>query len=268
MNFVLEKIVIKFKHSIELAHQTLAVAFTKPADFQFVAGQHVLLTVPIKQDGFAGYEARHLSIASSPQDDELVFIVRLRNSPFKNALNTMSAGTECFINQASGKFILSADDNNNIVFLVGGVGIAPVLSILSEFVNSNKKASQITVFCSNRTPQDEILANTLQKYEDTIQKYKYIPTMSRLDSAESEWVGLRGRITKGLLENTLHDIPSNKYYIVGPQPMVVAMEDLLTEFHMPKESVITSKFCGYDGYFCKSCKDKHTYLTAPIGVVV
>ncbi len=116
----------------EIARDTSVFWFEKPADFTFRAGQYTVLRLPNLSEPDPQGPVRSLSICSAPHEERLGFALRNTQSPFKKALWAMQPGEEASITPVIGKFVLEATETRPLVFIVGGIGITPVRSILKE----------------------------------------------------------------------------------------------------------------------------------------
>ena len=135
----------------EVAEGTMAFQFDKPKDFVFRAGQYVDLTLSGSQPQFGpSNELTHtFSIASSPFDEELVVTTRMRSSAFKEVLSSLPIGSGAKIVGPMGSFCLHNNTARPAVFLAGGIGVAPFLSMLS-YASEEKLRHPIVLFYANR----------------------------------------------------------------------------------------------------------------------
>src|SRR5713226_10719592 len=133
----------------EVAEGTMAFQFEKPKDFVFKAGQHIDLTLLASQSGSSNRLTHTFSIASSPFDEELLVTSRMRNTVFKQALSILPIGTEFRIEGPMGSFSVHQNTARPAVFLAGGIGIAPFLSMLS-YATGEKLRHPIVLFYANR----------------------------------------------------------------------------------------------------------------------
>jgi len=90
----------------------------------------VTLSDPPETD--AEGNTRTFSIASSPFENELVFTTRMRDTAFKRSLKKVPLGTKVKIAPATGSFRLHKNVGKPAVFLAGGIGITPFLSIVRQ----------------------------------------------------------------------------------------------------------------------------------------
>lgn len=231
---------LQLKDSYEIADQTMAFVFEKPADFTFQAGQYVVMTLPtlLFPDDRRGM--RSLSIASAPADEDLVFAMRITESGFKKTINALKKGDEVTITQALGHFTLPSSDARPIVFLIGGIGITPVRSILRQAV-FEKDTRPFTLFFSNRRPEDAPFASEMQSFSGL--HYTCVDTLTAFDGM-CEWSEERGYICREMLEKYLPSGEETLYYMVGGMAFLSAMETMLRAMNVPTERIKKDPFTG------------------------
>ena len=78
----------------DIADQTMAFEFEKPAGWTFKAGQFVDVTLANPTETDAEGNTRGFSIASAPFEDTLTVATRLRSTAFKRILKSLPLGTE------------------------------------------------------------------------------------------------------------------------------------------------------------------------------
>ena len=148
----------------EVAEHTMAFQFKKPKGFVFKPGQYIDLTVSDSQPGPSNELTHTFSIASPPFDEEILVTTRMRNTVFKQALSTLPIGTGVRIEGPMGSFSLHNNTARPAVFLAGGIGIAPFLSMVSH-ATAEKLRHPIVLFYANRYLEDATFIDTLWKLE-------------------------------------------------------------------------------------------------------
>src|SRR5262249_24208568 len=68
---------------------------------------------------------------------------RMRNTAFKRVLRNAALGLQVRIAGPSGSFVLLRKAEKQAVFLAGGIGITPFLSIIRHAVHDNSAASAV-----------------------------------------------------------------------------------------------------------------------------
>src|SRR5438105_1390097 len=90
----------------EIAEGTMAFHITKPADFQFRAGQAIDLTLIDPPETDAEGNTRAFSLSSAPFENELVIATRMRDTAFKRVLRRAPLGMSFKVEGPSGSFVL------------------------------------------------------------------------------------------------------------------------------------------------------------------
>jgi ferredoxin-NADP reductase len=115
-----------------VAEGTMAFHFARPKGFSFKAGQAADLTLLNPPETDSEGNIRTFSIASPPFEEQLTFATRMRDTAFKRSLKVVPLGTEIQIAPPSGSFTLHKNANKPAVFLAGGIGITPFLSVIRQ----------------------------------------------------------------------------------------------------------------------------------------
>ena len=227
------KIYLKNKEIV--ADNTIKLVFDKPANFNFIAGQHVLFGVK-KGDATL---AHPMTIASAPYQTELEFIMRLTDSEFKQIVANMRFGDEAYIGNAIGNLVLGAK-SESVVLLAGGIGITPFRSMLLQ-AEHEKSRQQFTLFYSNQTGDSTVELEELKNIG--LDSYKTIFTLTH--KPKDVWLGEMGRINKTMLLKYLPRLSVHTYYIVGTSSFVAGMSGVLEKSNIPKSQIKVESFVGY-----------------------
>lgn len=226
-----------------LAEGTMAFHFARPGGFAFQAGQSINLGLIDPPQTDAKGDRRTFSIASAPFEDELMIATRLRDTAYKRVLQSMPAGTRVQVRGPSGKFVLDPTDARLAVFLAGGIGVTPFVSIVRQAAHE-ALPRRLHLFYSNRRPED---APFLRELMDAGRNpaYRFTGTMVEMDRSRGTWAGERGVIDRAMLERALGDLLAPTYHIAGPPAMVEAMKKLLVDAGVAGDSIRTDEFFGY-----------------------
>jgi ferredoxin-NADP reductase len=228
----------------DVAEGTMAFQFEKPHDFLFKAGQYIDLTLSGSQHGSANGLTHTFSIASSPFDEELLVTTRMRNTVFKQALSILPIGSGVKIEGPMGSFRLHNNTARPAVFLAGGIGIAPFLSMLSH-PTGEKLRHPIVLFYANRYLEDAAFMNSLWNLERANPRFRFIPTLTRADKTYRGWKGETGHISAEMLVTQVGIVRGPIYYIAGPPTMVAATRRTLSEAGVDEDDIRTEEFAGY-----------------------
>jgi ferredoxin-NADP reductase len=227
-----------------VAEATMAFHFSKPAGFRHEAGQSVVLTLvdPPETDGEG--DSRAFTIASAPHEPELMIATRMRDTAFKRVLKTAQIGTAVRLDGPNGAMVLHDDVARPAVFLAGGIGITPFLSIVRHVVQQ-QTAHRIHLFYANRRPEDAAFLSELQEMEQLASGYRLIAVMSQPERSALHWSGETGHIRRELLVRHITDLKSPMYYFAGPPAMTMAMRGMLQEIGVGEQAMRYEEFYGY-----------------------
>ena len=235
---------IILKHREEVAEDTMAFRFDiTGTGYTFKAGQNAAFTLLDPPETDSAGNTRTLSFASSPNDlSSLMVAMRMRRSSFKNSMRALPLGAKLRVTSAIGSFSLHTDSSKPAVFLVGGIGITPVLSILAH-ATERALPHQIYVFYSNRDARKVAFLDELQRLEKTNPAFTLVPTVTILNG--SVWPFEEGRIDAEMLVRHIPEVHRPVYYVCGPPEMVTAMRKLLYGLGVDEDIIRSEEFGGY-----------------------
>jgi ferredoxin-NADP reductase len=234
----------RLKSRREVAEGTMAFQFEKPPGFVFTAGQFMDVTLISPRETDEEGDTRAFSIASPPHEDSLTITTRMRDTAFKRNLQSMPVGTSVTIAGPSGDLILHEDSSRPAVILTGGIGITPFRSIVLDAVR-RKLPHAVSLFYSNRRPEDAAFLDELQALERDHPKFRLIATMTEMEKSRRRWVGERGPIDSALLSRYATRGRPPVYYVAGPPKMVKGLHAMLNQVGVADEDIRTEEFDGY-----------------------
>ena len=202
-----------------IANNTIALKLSRPDCFEFIAGQNIDVTVEDPRYSDPNDNSRIFSIASAPHEDHILIAARLRENPYKNALNELPIGSELYIEGPFGTFRLHDDVTIPAVFIAGGIGITPCLSILRQAAR-NKSQRRYYLFYSNRTIDDSTYVDELRSMNESLPNFSFIPTLTRAGNGSAGPGFEKGRVTSLMLNKHIPDLNEPLYYVVGKSQMV------------------------------------------------
>ncbi len=227
----------------KLAGEVTLFRFEKPREFRYLPGQYCVVTVPDTGISDARGLSRAFSIASSPLEKELLFVMKLSESALKQTMARMEPGTMMTLGEPRGSLILPDDATIPLAFLAGGIGIAPFRS-LCRYATDAKTAHAITLFYSSRTPEETPFLDELQQLPAQNGRLRVIVTMTRAGDDPRKWTGLTGRLSAEMLQGHLQRWREAQYYIAGPPAMADAMKKTLEGMEVPGSRIRIELFAG------------------------
>ncbi len=217
-----------------VAESTLALTIERPADFEFSAGQHTLVSIP----GANADNLKEFTIASAPSDPDIVLATRVRNSKFKDALYALKAGDAITLRSASGT--LWTESHAPQVWLSGGIGITPFRSILRELMQKNAQLN-VTHIHSDRSRASVSFLAEFESCAIEHDGYRFIPTLTR----EKTVGGQGGRITRELIASHAPQFVKSDFFVVGTESFVSSMRAQILSLGVSASQIRTERFEGY-----------------------
>jgi ferredoxin-NADP reductase len=226
---------------IPRSSDTTSYRFSRPPEYTFKAGQWYTITVPSPE----GPLDHHFSHADSPTEGHIELTTRLTGSLFKNTLDTLAVGAQVEIEGPYGVFLFGYD-KPKIAFLTGGIGVTPVRSML-RYLADTKGAGRVAgqelvVFYGSMTEDGIVYKDEFDEFERVIPGLRVIHVIT---NPTATWKGYGGFITAGIVQAELADPGAWTYYIVGPPPMIVAMDKVMEQLGIPEDQLVVESFAGY-----------------------
>lgn len=235
------KVNVKLIRKETVANGTMAFHFAKPEGFEFRAGQFADYTLIDPPETDAEGNTRGFSFVQAPFEPDLVAATRMRDTAFKRVLKDLPIGSQVTLDAPYGDFTLHKTQSTPAVFIIGGIGVTPVRSMVAQATH-DKTAHQLTLLHASRTPDDLPLREDFEQLAKDNPNFTYIMTV---DSAPDGWQGEVGHVDAAMVKKYVPDLHTPIYYLSGPEGMVKAMRALLVELEVNEDTIRTEEFAGY-----------------------
>lgn len=227
-----------------LAQGTIAFHFEKPAGFDFQPGQAIDLVFPGSPTAEV-QSARHtFSIVSAPCEIDLVIATRMRDSVFKRTLGALPIGAGIAIEGPFGELTLDAHRARAAVFVAGGIGVTPFISIVRQAAHDGSPQRLVLLY-SNRRPEDAAFLAELQELERRYPHFRLVAMMTQMIHSTQVWSGKRGPIDEALIQDAVSGLDRPICYLAGPPAMVEAMRLTLDDAGVKDGDIRSEAFYGY-----------------------
>ncbi len=219
--------IVKITSIKHVTHDVLQIVTEKPQKYNFKPGQAT--EVSINKEGWAD-EIKPFTFTSLPTDDYLEFTIKTYPShkSVTNELLQLKKNDCLILHDVFGAISYKAEG----LFIAGGAGVTPYISIFRYLQSKNKIGSNKLIF-ANKTREDIINEAEFKKLlganfinilsDEKVEKYAY------------------GQITEDFLKPYITDLTKN-VYICGPPPMMEAIEKFLSNLHIDKSIIIKEEF--------------------------
>jgi len=229
------EVVSKDRVTHDMRH--LVLKLVDPTEIAFWPGQYVDIAIPDSD------ETRSFSMAnvSSRESGQLEFVIRCYpDGKFSHFLDTdLAVGDRLNVVGPFGVFTLRDGRDSDLVFVGGGAGMAPILSVLRSLAERGS-TRRTTYYYGARAQRDLCFEKELYALSESLPNFRYVPALSEADDSEP-WDGEVGLITD-VVKKYETDLSATDSYVCGPPPMVEAAMDVLLELGAPEKNIYYDKF--------------------------
>lgn len=210
-----------------------------PPEMDYIPGQYIQLECPRTKDNEP--VSRAYSIASNPAHKDRIDLI-IRRVP-KGICTTycfdyLKTGHPMRFTGPFGDFHLSETDAP-MVFIAGGSGMAPFVSILHHMVETGCTRT-VHYFFGGREVRDLFLQDQMKGFESRLPAFRFVPVVARPGPGE-HWTGEQGLVTEAV-GRTFSDLSGHEGYLCGSPGLIEASIKVLTGLGIPEDRVYYDKF--------------------------
>ena len=205
----------------------------------------------VKQDTLRAY-----SMASYPKEQEIMLNVRVATPPpgapdsvppgiMSSYIFNLKPGDKCIISGPYGEFF-AQDTDNEMIFVGGGAGMAPMRSHIFDQLRRLKSKRKMTFWYGARSKREMFYEEDFDMLDKENDNFTWHVGLSD-PLPEDNWKGYTGFIHQVLYENYLKDHPAPEdceYYLCGPPMMNTAVIKLLEDNGVEPENIYLDDFGG------------------------
>ena len=184
---------------------------------------------------------KYLSFSCAPGKEYIEVTKRISESQFSQRLQSLQPGDTLLCKAPMGTCVYK-NEYKKIGFLVGGIGITPVISIV-EYILKNELTTDILLLYSNRLESDIAFKSEIDQWQSTFSNFKALHTVTECDPRDKNC--LIGFINKKMIFKNMPDWQERIIFAYGTPTMVNAMKTICTEISCDQSMLKTEKFMGY-----------------------
>jgi predicted ferric reductase len=219
----------------------------KPADgssvFNYAPGQFQFIT--FYRDRQLPVEEHHWTISSSPAQKNYISSTIKALGDFTSTIGQTRVGDTASVQGPFGRFsYLYHPEEKNLVFLAGGIGITPLMSMLRH-MRDTKSNHFVVLIYGNEDEHQIIFREELSQIETG--GYPKLNVFHVLHNPPARWTGETGYINKEKIQKfggeKLHE---KIFYVCGPPPMVGSIIKSLKQLGVPDRQIRMEVFSFLD----------------------
>ncbi len=216
-----------------IAPNVYELRFEKPATLLFKPGQFLLFNVPLVANP-ADIQPRACSIASTPDEQDLLFVVKLKQGGRMSEWieKSLAVGSIITMKGPFGLFLLRPNDHD-ILFAATGAGIAPFRSQILHSLNAGETRT-MHLFFGVRNIEDLFWH---KEFESLQERHNNFHLHLCFSGEHANVSGETGRIQK-FLPNFIKNTETTDLYVCGAPEMVADIKKMgLETLGLPKQNV-------------------------------
>jgi 3-phenylpropionate/trans-cinnamate dioxygenase ferredoxin reductase subunit len=177
------------------------------------------------------------STDADAESNEIGFTIK-ELGDFTSTIKNMKPGDTVYVDGPYGTFSIDEHECHRIVMIAGGIGSAPVMSMLRTMEDRDCD-DQVIFFYGNPTWDSVIFREELEELKDKL-NMKLIHVLER---PPEDWTGEKGFITTDILKRYLpEDYKEWTYFLCGPLPMIEAVEGCMKALDIPPRHVFSEQY--------------------------
>ncbi len=202
-------------------------------------------------------DMRAYSMASYPEERTVIKLnVRIATPPpgaddsvppgiMSSYIFNLKPGDKVTISGPYGEFF-ARDTNNEMVFIGGGAGMAPMRSHIFDQLKRKHSKRKMSFWYGARSLKEVFYQDEFDELAEKNDNFRWHLALSE-PQPEDNWSGLTGFIHQVLYDEYLskHEAPEDcEYYLCGPPMMNSAVIKMLDSLGVPPENILLDDFGG------------------------
>ena len=218
---------IKIQEIGFITHDVLQIRTTRPADYDFSPGQATEMA--IDREGWRD-EKSPFTFTSLPGDGFLEFTIKVYpdHNGMTDQLQTLEAGDQLLIGDSWGAITYKGPG----LFLAGGAGITPFISIFRNLAKKGQVHEQKVLF-ANKRERDIIMESEFQSWLGK----DFVNILSEEQSSRHP----HGYLDAAFIEKNAATL-DKFFYVCGPPPMMEQVVESLEQLGVSRSKMVTEDF--------------------------
>ncbi|MBN1426092.1 ferredoxin reductase family protein [Candidatus Fermentibacteria bacterium] len=211
--------------TVELTPKTRAIRVHYPGQFMF-----------LRIEAAGRREEHPFTIASAPRADGGIAATIKESGDFTRGIGSVKPGSRASVEGPFGRFCYQFHAPSSLVFIAGGVGITPVMSMLRHLRDTGDARPAVLLF-GNKTEEDIIFRDELKALPATVR------VVHILSNPSSTWNGPLGYVTADSIREHAADLLAvADVYLCGPPVMMDKVIRALRDLNVPRHRIHYERF--------------------------
>jgi predicted ferric reductase len=181
-------------------------------------------------------EPHPFTISSSPTQDRLSISVKSVGD-FTATIGDTKTSDRAYIDAPYGAFSFLNHDAQNLVFVAGGIGVTPFMSMMRYLVDNGLDRNVLLIW-GNKTERDITFRDELENMVAHMPSLRVVHVMSNQD----DWPGETGYVDAKMLERYMRGVENPQVFVCGPPVMMPKVINALRDLGVPKQRIHYEQF--------------------------
>ena len=210
----------------------------------YLAGQFVWL----KFSGpFLSFQEHPFSISSHPGNQQALEFTIKEFGDFTDHIEQLPIGSKVYVDGPYGHFSMKQRHAEGVMLIAGGVGIAPIMSILRQFVKEGYRSPVVLITChgtlSDLPYKEELVTLSKQLNMHTVHMTSLNEDQEDQEDGAEKTNCLHGQLSQQVIADHLPvKVSSWLYFVCGPSGMMDTAERAMLQLGVPLKQIISERF--------------------------
>lgn len=201
---------------------------------KFIAGQYLTIKLP----KLGPIEGKAYSISSAPFEEKLRVSVK-KIGAFSSTLLSLTPNNTIRTSPPYGFFYPGPEETTPIIFIAGGIGITPILSIIKDLSHKQDRRP-LHLFYSNQTRSSIAFADELATLATQNQNLSIHHFITRETLEDDDHTA--GHISSAHIEKLAPEAQAAEYFLCGAMDFTKSFWKLLRESGIKQHQIYTEGF--------------------------
>ncbi len=207
--------------------------------FDYLPGQFHFLT--FQRAPNLPVEEHHWTISSSPTEAGVLCSTIKESGDFTASIGKTKPGDTALVDGPFGRFSYALHpDEREIVFIAGGIGITPLMSMLRD-IRDTRANRTVTLLYANTCESDIVFRDELAEMErDGVAGLKVVHVLNK---PSDEWKGERGRLDEEKIKRCAGpELAGRAFYVCAPSELMDQTIRALRKASVPAARIHFERF--------------------------
>jgi len=272
---------VKSNHNVATFIKELVLELPKGEEIKYRAGGYIQIECPEHVSKYSDFDVaerfrddwnkfnlwryvstvkepalRAYSMASYPEEKEIMLNVRIATPPpgapdsvppgiMSSFIFNLKPGDKCIVSGPYGEFF-AKDTQNEMVFIGGGAGMAPMRSHIFDQLRRLKSKRKMSFWYGARSKREMFYVEDFDMLAKENDNFEWHVALSD-PLPEDNWTGYTGFIHNVLFEEYIKNHPAPEdceFYMCGPPMMNSAVIKMLLDNGVEPENILLDDFGG------------------------